>query len=235
MLVVHYDAYEEYCKKKTSELRRTVNKIQEHQKVQRSGMPMTRSTILIFSPALVCLAFSIELHVKLLLHTYDLIVKGHDDRKLLKKLPVEDIAYISNPRIFTLRSKGNSSFENIDKASDLFIRTRYYFTEKMDTLHLTPGFVLRWLKVIRKRVVERAFIWRYNLGFVFRVTGLMSIYLKDSFIWLMAVVFEDSLNSRENSKHYFQWYDVRSTVHHQEKNSTSLSKALLHFIGMSLK
>ena len=162
----HYDAYE-VLQEKTSELRRTQsNKIQEHQKKFKDlGMPMmlTEHDIDLSTPALVCLAFSIELHVKLLLHTYDLIVKGHDIRKLLKKLPVEDIAYISNHPDFHPTQQGNSFFENIDKASDLFIRTRYYF-EKMDTLHFNTGFCITLAKVIRKRVVERVPYLRYNLG-----------------------------------------------------------------------
>jgi hypothetical protein len=115
------------------------------------------------APALLCLAFSIELHVKLLLRTSDIIVTGHDIGKLLKKLPEEDIAYISNHPDFHPTQQGNGFFENIDKASNLFIRTRYYF-EKMDTLHFNTGFCITLAKVIRKRIVERVPDLRYDLG-----------------------------------------------------------------------
>lgn len=162
----YYDAYE-VLQEKTSELRRIQsNKIQEHQKKFKGlsvPMALTEHDMDLSSPALVCLAFSIELHVKLLLRIYDIIVWGHDIGKLVKKLPEEEIAYISNHPDFHPTQQGESFFENIDKASNLFIRTRYYF-EKMDTLHFNTGFCITLAKVIRKRIVERVPYLRYDLG-----------------------------------------------------------------------
>jgi len=162
----YYDAYE-VLQEKTRELRRIQsNKIQEHQKKFKGlsvPMALTEHNMDFSTPALVCLAFSIELHVKLLLHTHDIILTGHDIRKLLEKLPGEDIAYISNHPDFHPTQQGDGFFENIDKASNLFIRTRYYF-EKMDTLHFNTGFCITLAKVIRKRIVERVPYLRYDLG-----------------------------------------------------------------------
>jgi len=162
----YYDAYE-VLQEKTRELRRIQsNKIEKHQKKFKGlsvPMPLTEHDMDLSTPALVCLAFSIELHVKLLLHTYDITIKVHDIRKLLEKLPVEDIAYISNHSDFHPTQQGDGFFENIDKASNLFTRTRYYF-EEMGTLHFNTGFCLTLAKVIRKRIVERVPYLRYDLG-----------------------------------------------------------------------
>lgn len=71
----HYDAYE-VLQEKTRELRRIQsNEIEELQE-KFKGVPMhlTEHDIDLTTPALVCLAFSIELHVKFLLHTYDITV-----------------------------------------------------------------------------------------------------------------------------------------------------------------
>ena len=161
-----YDAYE-VLQEKTSELRRIQsNKIEEHQKKFKGlNVPMllTEHDMELSTPALVCLAFSIELHVKLLLHTYDIIVRGHDIRKLMKKLPGEEMANISNHPDFHPTQQAEGFFKNIDIASNLFIRTRYYF-EKMDTLHFNTGFCITLAKVIRKRIVERVPYLRYDLG-----------------------------------------------------------------------
>lgn len=140
-----YDAYE-VLQEKTHELRG----------IQASNIHFS-------TPALVILAFSLELHVKLLLHTYDIIVTGHDISKLFEKLPKEDIAYISMHPDFHPTQQGEGFFENIDKASNLFIRTRYYF-EKMGTLHFNTGFCLTLAKVIGKRIVERVPYLTDDLG-----------------------------------------------------------------------
>ncbi len=126
-------------------------------------MTLTEHDMDLSTPALVCLAFSIELHVKLLLYTYDIVAKGHNIRKLLKKLPVKDRAYLSNHPDFHPTQQGDGFFHNIDKASDLFIRTRYYF-EKIETLHFNTGFCITLAKVIRKRIVERVPYLRYDLS-----------------------------------------------------------------------
>lgn len=161
-----YDAYE-VLQEKTRELRRIKsNEIQEHQK-KFSGrsvpMTLTEYDMDLSTPALVCLAFSIELHVKLLLHTYDITAMGHDIRKLFEKLPAEDIAYISNHPDFDPTQRGDGFFENIDIASNLFIRTRYYY-EKMDTFIFNTGFCIALAKVIRKRIVERVPYLKDDLG-----------------------------------------------------------------------
>src|SRR4051812_28495847 len=89
----YYDAYE-VLQEKTRELHRIQsNKMEEHQKKFKGlsvPMPLTEHDVNLSTPALVCLAFSIELHVKLLLHTYDITVKGHDIGKLMKKLPGDE-------------------------------------------------------------------------------------------------------------------------------------------------
>jgi hypothetical protein len=161
-----YDAYEVLQEKTREQRRIKSNKIQEHQKKFNGHsvpMTLTEHDMDLSTPALVCLAFSMELHVKLLLHTYDIIATGHDIRKLLKELPAEDIAYISNHPHFHPTQRGDGFFENIDKASNLFIRTRYYF-EKMDTLIFNTGFCITLAKVIRKRIVERVPYLKVDLG-----------------------------------------------------------------------
>lgn len=162
----HYDAYE-VLQEKTRELRRIQsNKIEGHQNKFKGlsvPMPFTEHVMDLSTPALVCLAFSIELHVKLLLHTYDITVWGHDIGKLVKELPEDEIAHISNHPYFHPTQQGEGFFENIDKASNLFIRTRYYY-EKMDTLISNTGFCITLAKVIRKRIVERVPHLRYDLG-----------------------------------------------------------------------
>lgn len=115
------------------------------------------------TPALVCLAFSIELHIKLLLKTYDKTVRGHHIGKLIKQLPKEEKSYLSNHPDFHPTQQGDGFFENIDGASDLFIKTRYYF-EKADTFHFNTGFCITLAKVIRKRIVERVPNLVYDLG-----------------------------------------------------------------------
>lgn len=162
----YYDAYE-LLREKTGELRRIQsNKIQGHQekfKGLSEPMPLTEHDMDLSTPALVCLAFSIELHVKLLLRTYDLFVTGHDIGKLVKKLPEEEIAYMSNHPDFHPTQQGEKFVENIDKASNLFTRTRYYY-ENLGTFHFNTGFCITLAKVIRKRIVERVQYLRYDLG-----------------------------------------------------------------------
>ncbi|MDF2381367.1 hypothetical protein JMG10_07825 [Nostoc ellipsosporum NOK] len=75
----YYDAYQ-VLQEKTDELRRIkLKKAEEHQKKSKGvsvSMPITEHDMNFTTPALVCLAFSIELHVKLLLKTYDKTVGG---------------------------------------------------------------------------------------------------------------------------------------------------------------
>lgn len=162
----HYDAYK-VLKEKTDQLRRTQsNKIEEHQKKSEGlsvSIPLKEHDMDLSTPALVCLAFSIELHVKLLLRTYDKIVRGHDIGKLMKKLPEEEIAYISNHPDFHPTQQLEGFFENIDKASNLFIRTRYYY-ENVGLFIANTGFCITLAKVIRQRIVERVPYLRYDLG-----------------------------------------------------------------------
>lgn len=162
----HFDAYE-VLHGKTRELRRIQsNRIEEHEKKSNGitvPMPLAEHDMDLTSPALVCLAFSIELHVKLLLHTYDITVWGHDIGKLMKKLPEDEITQISNHPYFHPTCQGEGFFENIEQASDLFVRTRYYY-EKMGTLISNTGFCLTLAKVIRKRIVERVPDLKYDLG-----------------------------------------------------------------------
>lgn len=160
----YYDAYE-ILQEKTSEMRRIQSEnIQEHQKKFKVvPMPLTGHDINLSTPALVCLAFSIELHVKLLLRTYDIIAKGHDIGKLLKRLPKDDIVFISTHADFHPTQQGKYFFENTAIASKLFIRTRYYF-ENLGTLHFNTGFCSTLAKVIRKRIVQRVPYLSYDLG-----------------------------------------------------------------------
>jgi|GEM_PF-1898662 len=162
----YYDAYE-VLQEKTRDLRRIQsNNIEQHQKKFKGlgvPMPLTEHDIDLSTPALVCLAFSIELHVKLLLHTFDITVKGHDIGTLMKKLPEDEIACISKHPYFHPTQQGEGFFENIEKASNLFIRTRYYY-EKMGTLISNTGFCITLAKVIRKRIVGRVAYLRYDLG-----------------------------------------------------------------------
>ena len=115
------------------------------------------------SPALVCLAFSIELHIKLLLRTYDLNVRGHNIEKLIRKLPQNEIACISTHPDFHPTQQREMFFENIATASNLFVKTRYYF-ENMGTLHFNTGFCLTLARIIRKRIVERVPYLSHDLG-----------------------------------------------------------------------
>jgi hypothetical protein len=163
----HYDAYE-VLQEKTSELRRIQsNKIEEHQKKSNGlsvPMPLTEHYMDLTSPALLCLASSIELHVKLFFYTYDIPARGHHIEKLIKKLPEDEITHIStHPYFDPITQQGEGFFENIDKASNLFIRTRYYY-EKMGTLISNTRFCITLAKVIRKRIVERVPYLRYDLG-----------------------------------------------------------------------
>lgn len=162
----HYDAYE-VLQEKTRELSRIQSiKIEEHQEKFEGlsvSKPLTENDMDLSTPALVCLAFSIELHVKLLLHTYDITIKGHDIGKLMKKLPKDEIARLSTHPYFHPTQQNEGFFENIGRASNLFIRTRYYY-EKMGTLISNTGFCITLAKVIRKRIVERVPYLIYDLG-----------------------------------------------------------------------
>ena len=95
----YHDAYE-VLQEKTRELHIIQsNKIQEHQEKAKGlsvPMPLTEHDMDLSSPALVCLAFSVELHIKLLLRTYDIIGWGHNIKKLLKKLPEAETVCISS-------------------------------------------------------------------------------------------------------------------------------------------
>jgi len=160
----YYDAYE-ILQEKTSEMRRIQSNKNTGTSKKFKGMPMphTERDINLTTPALVCLAFSIELHVKLLLQTYDIIARGHDIGNLLKELPEDDVVFISTHKDFDHTHQGEYFFENIAIASKLFIRTRYYF-ENLGTLHFNTGFCATLAKVIRKRIVQRVPYLSYDLG-----------------------------------------------------------------------
>jgi len=162
----YYDAYE-VLQEKTREPRRIQSNNREESQKQSKGLsvpiPLTKQDMDLSTPALVCLAFSIELHVKLLLHTFDITVMGHDIGKLMKELPEDEMAHISNHPYFHPTQQGEGFFENLENASNLFIRTRYYY-EEMSTLISNTGFCVTLAKVIRKRIVERVPYLRHDLG-----------------------------------------------------------------------
>lgn len=122
-----------------------------------------RHNLKLSSPAIVCLAFSVELHIKLLLKTHGMTVRGHDIGKLLLKLPKDEISWISNHADFHPTMQGKGFFANIATASDLFTRTRYYY-EDVSTHISNTGFCITLAKVIRKRIVERVPYLRDDLG-----------------------------------------------------------------------
>ncbi|MCP9751250.1 hypothetical protein [Ferruginibacter sp. HRS2-29] len=115
------------------------------------------------TPALMCLAFSVELHLKLLLRTYDIIAKGHNIENLFRRLPKDDIAFISNHADFHWTQQGEKFFENIAIASNLFIRIRYYF-EDLGTLEFNTGFCATLTKIIRDKIIERVPYLSRDLG-----------------------------------------------------------------------
>lgn len=117
------------------------------------------------TPSLLCLAFSMELHLKLLLRTFEVSARGHDISKLLNKLPADEIACMSSHPDFHPTQQGQYFHENIAIASDLFIRTRYYF-EELGMLQFNTGFCITLAKIIRKRIVKRVPYLTYNLGVV---------------------------------------------------------------------
>lgn len=161
----YYDAYN-VLNEKTAELRQASNTRENHQNDLANGdnfIPLIPNHTDISSPALVCLAFSVELHLKLLLYSHDIKAKGHDVGKLIKKLPQDDIDFISNHDDFHPTQQGDYFFKNIVTASDLFIKTRYYF-ENLGTLHSNTGFCATLTKVIRKRIVQRVPYLAYDLG-----------------------------------------------------------------------
>jgi len=163
----HYDAYE-VLQEKNRELREAQSRKIENHHQRFKGLavstPLTGHDMDLSTPALVCLAFSIELHVKLLLHTYDITTKGHHIGKLIRKLPVEEISHLAtHPHFDPISQQGEGFFKNIETSSDLFIRTRYYY-EKMGTLISNTGFCIALAKVIRTRVVERVPYLAFDLG-----------------------------------------------------------------------
>lgn len=164
----YYDAYEVLQKKTKKQLIIQSNKIQEHQnKYSGLSVPMslTQHDMNLTTPALVCLAFCIELHVKLLLLTYDITARGHNIGKLMEKLPKDEITHISTHPDFHPTQQSDGFFENLAKASNLFIRTRYYF-EKLGTFHFNTGFCVTLAMVIRKRIGERVPYLKYDLGLI---------------------------------------------------------------------
>jgi hypothetical protein len=161
-----YDSYEVLKEKNAGLFASPSNKMNAHQKKSKDidvSVPLTEHNIDFTTPSLVCLAFSIELHLKLLLRTYDIVGRGHDIDNLIKKLPKDEIAHISTHADFHPTQQGEKFFENITKASKLFTRTRYYF-ETLEALHFNTGFCATLGKVIRKRIVNRVPYLTYDLG-----------------------------------------------------------------------
>lgn len=153
----YYDAYEVLSDKKR------IIQSREGEKDFDGEQPIVEHDMDLSTPALVCLAFSIELHLKLLLRTYDIIATGHNVGKLLNRLPKDEQTCISTHPYFHPTQQEEGFFENIAIASDLFIKTRYYF-EKMGTLHFNTGFCITLAKIIRERIIKREPYLAHELG-----------------------------------------------------------------------
>jgi len=131
--------------------------------LKETKLPHASNSMSLATPAMVCLAFSTELHVKLLLRTFDLEVTGHDIKKLFMQLPKDERTKISTDEFFHPTQQRKYFFEEIEQASNLFVRTRYYF-ENMGTLQFNIGFCATLCRVIQKRIVKRVPYLASDLG-----------------------------------------------------------------------
>lgn len=115
------------------------------------------------SPRFMCLAFSLELHVKLLLRLHGKKPWGHEISKLVKELPATDIEILSMSDHLYPMHRGENFNEELFKLNRFFNRVRYYF-EDLGTMKLDPWFSLGLINAIRERVATLSPSLAYDLG-----------------------------------------------------------------------
>lgn len=162
----YYDAYVELAEKQKKLFKDQIKKIQEIQEKARksnTGAFITGHDMDFSSPAFMCLSFSLELHLKLLLRLHGIEKKGHDILKLVEALPAEEKELLSMSKYLQPTQQGEKFFTNLMMISQFFIRLRYYF-EKLGSLKLDPWFTVSIIKTIQERAGEICPELKYDLG-----------------------------------------------------------------------
>jgi len=115
------------------------------------------------SPAFMCLSFSLELHIKLLLRVHGIEKRGHEILKLVKVLPQTEIDLLSTSEHIYPWDRGQNFIPNLYVISGFFMRVRYYF-EDMGPMTLDPWFSIGVIKAIQDRVAVLTPRLKYDLG-----------------------------------------------------------------------
>ncbi|ASZ13271.1 hypothetical protein KTO58_07965 [Chitinophaga pendula] len=161
-----YDAYMELAPKQEKLFKDRVKKyqaIQEKARKSNTGAFLTGHDMDFSSPAFMCLSFSLELHIKLLLRLHGIEKTGHDISKLINALPTDEKELLSMSKYLQPTQQGENFFTNLVMISQLFIRLRYYF-EKLGALKLDPWFTISLIKTIQERAAEICPELKYDLG-----------------------------------------------------------------------
>lgn len=162
----YYDAYAELSKKQETLFKDRIKKfkaIQEKARKSNTRAFVTGHDMDFSSPAFMCLSFSLELHIKLLLRLHGIKKTGHDISKLVEALPAEDKELLSMSKYLQPTQQGKNFSINLLKISQFFTRLRYYF-EKLGSLQLDPWFTIGIIKSIQERAGEICPELKYDLG-----------------------------------------------------------------------
>ena len=162
----YYDAYMELASKQGKLFKERIKKIQAIQEKARKSYTrifITGHDMDFASPAFMCLSFSLELHIKLLLRLHGIKKLGHDILKLVGALPPEEKKALSMSRHLYPTQPGDNFLTNLLMISQFFTRLRYYF-EKLGALKLDPWFTISIIKTIQERAGEICPELKYDLG-----------------------------------------------------------------------
>lgn len=162
----YYDAYLELAPKQEKLFRDRIKKyqaIQEKARKSNTGAFLTGHDMDFSSPAFMCLSFSLELHLKLLLRLHGIEKTGHDISKLVDALPADEKELLSMSKYLQPTQQGENFFTNLMMISQFFIRLRYYF-EKLGALKLDPWFTISLIKTIQERAGQICPELKYDLG-----------------------------------------------------------------------
>lgn len=162
----YYDAYVKLAEKQDKLFKDRIRKFQtSREKAMNYGSQalITGHYIDFTSPAFMCLSFSLELHIKLLLRLHGIEKTGHDVSKLVGALPANEKELLSKSKYLQPTQQGNGFFTNLMMISQFFIRLRYYF-EKLGSLKLDPWFSISLIKAIQERAGEMCPELKYDLG-----------------------------------------------------------------------
>lgn len=162
----YYDAYVALAQKQEKLFKDRIKKyqaIQEKARKSNTGAFLTGHDMDLGSPAFMCLSFSLELHLKLLLRLHGIEKIGHDISKLIDALPKEEKEFLSMSKYLQPTQQGENFFINLVMISQFFTRLRYYF-EKLGSIKLDPWFSISIIETIQERAGEICPELKYELG-----------------------------------------------------------------------